>query len=662
MRPVRIRLDQGVNLASPPSDLKKGELALARNCHYEPESDSLKKVRGRTQFGAISAAAATGLSFVSFRNGNRYLIGAADTVYAAAQVGTTGTFNPITTLGTAAGRMDAIYYNGTDRAYIMDGVNAPQVWSGSGATRAMGLSSPTGVLTGSILANGLTNYRVATTFQYAFTEYDSVNDIESGPSSVLQLQSTGAGDTFKITIPPNLNAGATRFRFYRTQDGGDVFFRLAEFSTNFDTYYDGSNTEGSLPNRTDNTAFWGFATVDDFFLTTRPALPMLGSPLTGNYITVNGSVPVGNILTMFENSLIISGVSGFPQDVYYSQPDNPEMFSPIYFFREENARGEPVTGMGVANDRLMAFTLNSIFRHDTLPRVTDPGFGLSVASRQEVTRDHGCVAKRSVVNYGIGEPNNRLFYLSNRGPFSTDGYTTIPLSRDLDWSNLKINFAQIAKAVAVNYPRLFQIRLFLPSKDSLTNDLFWVYHYHPSHMKEGGIGKWTGPCHVRCDSATVVYESALETRLFIADTDSSGMVYLEDNGLVDAQLYENASGGINWEWQTGELDLGTQARNKRVGRTFLNILGTTASFPTLKYAMNQSDQEFTLQMANMTLNAPGVTQFGTSQVTANKTRMFRGGVWQTGSHIRFRMQETAASQERELVYLDMEMEDFGEQK
>ena len=65
---------------------------------------------------------------------------------------------------------------------------------------------------------------------------------------------------------------------------------------------------------------------------------------------------------------------------------------------------------------------------------------------------------------------------------------------------------------------------------------------------------------------------------------------------------------------------------------------------------------------SQTANTAGVLNFGTSQIVAPKTRMFRGGVWQTGSHIRYHMQETAASQEREMVYLDYEVEDFGEQK
>ncbi len=61
---------------------------------------------------------------------------------------------------------------------------------------------------------------------------------------------------------------------------------------------------------------------------------MVGSPLAGNYITTNGTVPNGNMIAFFENSLCVSGVPSFPQDIYYSQPDFPEQFSPVHFLRD----------------------------------------------------------------------------------------------------------------------------------------------------------------------------------------------------------------------------------------------------------------------------------------------------------------------------------------
>src|SRR2546428_9536788 len=103
---------------------------------------------------------------------------------------------------------------------------------------------------------------------------------------------------------------------------------------------------------------------------------------------------------------MIAGVPGYPQDWYYSLPREPEQFSPLYVLREPDDYGSPIVAGGVANDRFISFSLNSIWRHDNLPFVTDPGFGLGIASRQKVTLDHGCIAKRSVVNFGVTQSNN----------------------------------------------------------------------------------------------------------------------------------------------------------------------------------------------------------------------------------------------------------------
>ncbi len=659
MRTVKFSLNKGLNIGSPPTDLEPGEMTLARNCHYEPESQSLLKIKGRSTFGTIASAAATGLAFVSFRSAGRFLIGTAGTTLATAPVGTTGSFTSRKTLASTAGRMEAVYYNGTDRAYIVDGVNTAQVWTGSGNTRDLGLNSPTTAPTVTILGNAATQYPIGTTFSYCFTEYDSVNLVESGPSPVAQNQTTAANDTLKAVLPAKVNAAADKYRIYRTLTGGAVFFRLAEVATAITQYYDGSNTEGAAGNRQDNQTTWGFKTADDLFLSTRDALPMLGTPLQGNYITSNNQAPLGNILGVFENSLLISGVTSFPQDIYYSLPDSPEQFSPIYFLREENERGDPVTGFGVANDRLIAFTLNSIYRHDTLPRITDPGFGIGTASRQEVTKDHGSVAKRTIVNFGVGQPSNRLFYLSTRGPSMTDGYTTTPLGPDLNWDQSIVNFAQISNAVAVNFPKYQQIRLFVPSASSTTNDICFVYHYAPAHVKEStGVGKWTGPLHVRCAAAAVAYESNTETRLYVADTNTTGRVYLEDTGTTDAQNFEDVTGNINWEWQTGHPDFGSQSRAKKFHRVFLNYVGTDTFAPTFNYSVNQNDRETQISLANTTTNTAGTFTLGTSAVTKEKTRRMRGGIWQTGTNLRLRMQESSTT-DRQIASLELELEDYG---
>jgi len=656
-------MDQGINRADSPDGLKKGELRIGRNSYYRPETNDLRKVWGRTVFGSVASAAVSGLEFIQFRTSGAYLIAKAGTSLATAPVGTTGSFSSRKTLSSASGRMEAAYYNGTDRAYIFDGVNTPQVWGGSGSTRDLGLNSP-GTMSVAVLANAATLYTVGATFQYAFSEYDSVNDVESAPSMTDVEAATTTGDTFKVTIPARVNSAADKFRVYKTQDGGAVLYHLADMDSQTveSYYYDGTNTDAGSPASTNNDT-WGFDSVDDIFLSSRPTLPMLGSPLQGNYVTTNGAIPNGDIIAFFQNSMLVSGVSTFPQDIYYSNPDYPEQFSPIYFLREENDRGDPVTGMGIANDRLIAFTLNSIFRHDNLPRVTDPGFGIGLSSRQLISDDHGCVAKRTVVNFGVGLTNNRLFYLSNRGPMMTDGYATVPIGADLNWDASLLNFSAMNVAIAKTFPKYFIIVLMVPSRSSTTNDIAWIYHYHPYHAKATGVGKWTGPIHMRAGSAAVVHQINTETRLYTGETAGTGIVYLEDQGSTDNSKYENADGRIKWEVETGDQDIGTQSRQKRIGRVFVSLEGTNADAPKFEYAMSKRDTMRQSVLTNQTKSFSENETIGTSTTVPRiKTRTYRGGIWRAGTHLRFRMSENVPGVDRSISSVEVEAEEWGFQR
>jgi len=658
----------GVNFSSPRSELKPGELAMARNCHYKGDSGQLVKTLGRGLFGTVNTdtVPVTGLSYCRFISKGSYIMASAGTgFYSAPIIGAgTGEFTIRASGLNPVGRMEAVYFNGSDSVYMSDGINRMQVWDGTAsAARNAGGELPAALTAAVALASSSnTNYILGTVFSYCYTEYNSVTGVESPPSAVSRVQSTVAGADFKITIPATLvNSGFDKIRLYRTQFGGNVFYRLAEFTFQASAiYYDGTNSDAGSPAITNNDT-WGFDTVDDIFLSSQPVASMVGEPLRSNYMTINGIIPKGEIMFLFENALVITGIPSFPQDVYYSQADFPENFSPVDFVREENSRGEPVTGGGVANDRMIIFTVNSIFRHNTLPRVTDPGFGLGLAVREEVTDDHGCVAKRTVVNFGAGQQSNRLFYLSARGPMHTDGYETQPLYDDLDWDSRLFNFGSMPNAVAINYPKYSQIRLFLPSAGSSTNDICMIYHYHPRHLKRGSVGKWTGPIHVRCAAAAVAHEADSETRLFIADTNTSAKVYQEDTGTKDEQFYENTDGDIHWEWETGDYPFGEESLIKHILRIFLSVIGTEDFSPTFKYAINKNDDEHKITLANQSNNKARNDAFGTSSIKRNQTRSYRGGIHQRGNHLRLHMNETAIG-EREIASIELEIRPYGRQR
>lgn len=665
---MRVRIDGGVNFSDPSSELAPGELVIARNCEYLPERGQLSKTKGRSLFGGMGAQA-MGLSFVKFRSGAAFLIGAAGTSYYSAPVATSGSWSAIATGLTSVGRMEALYYEATDRAYISDGVNPMMVYTGSGSARVGGLRRPaTGAVT--LVNNGATTYIAGTTFYFCHTEYDPVNDVESAPSPVVQIASSVAGETFKYTFPAVTNGATTKLRLYRSQNGGSVFYRLtpaADIASTLTRYYDGTDTE-ALGSSTDNLTAWGFSTFDDQFLSTRDILAMVGKPLTSNYITANGTFPIGDIMFSFQGSICVAGVRSFPQHLYFTTPGSPEMITPTNYIPIDNGYGDPIMAGITANDRALLFTLNTIYRLNALPFPTDPGYGIGIVRKEEVTKDHGCIAKRTVVNFGVGQPNNRAFYLSTRGPMMTDGYTTWPLNEDLDWSDRVVNMGAISQSVAINYPKYQQVRLYVPSKDSQTNDMCFIYHYHPSHTKQSAaretgvaVGKWAGPHSARCNAAAVAYEGNTETRLFIADTNATGNVFLEDSGLVDTQHCDDPSGAINWEWQTGDYPFEEESVHKRVQRVFVNQVGTDHFNPAFTCAVNKSAREFQVPLVNITSNQADSFAFGTSDVASELTQTYRGGVWQVGSHFRWHMQETAVA-DRQIASIETEVEAFGRQR
>ncbi len=665
---VQVELGGGLNFADPVTRLSRGELAIARNCMYFPESNKLAKVPGRRLFGSVGGAI-TGLCFVQFRSAGAFLIVASGFQYLTTPLagGGAGIFTARATLPLAVGRIEAVYFNGADRVFISDGENRPQVWDGVGAMRNMSLEIPDdGTYEYLTPSDGSTDYVTGTTFQTCHTEYDADNDIESPPCNV-QVASAeqNPNSTFKYTVPGIKNTGVTnlKFRFYRSQNGGQIMYRVAEADAIRTKYYDGTLSDGGDPATSwTNDDQWGFDSVNDLFLTTQPPVDMVGEPLRANYVSVNGMPPIGSVALAFKNKHVITAIQDYPQDVHHSMADWPEQFTQVDYVREENAIGDQVVGAGIANDRLIVFTLNTIWRHNILPSPSvDPGFILGEARRENTTEDHGCVAKRSIVNFGLGQPNNRLFYVSTRGPMWTDGYTTFPLNEDLDWDRRFLNFGAMSNAVSANFAKYAQVWLFVPSKDSNENDIAWIYHYHPNHVKKNGVGKWTGPVHVRCADAAVVYEQNTETRLFTADTNASGNVYQEDSGIIDDSHYQNAAGDIHWEWMSGDHDFGAESVLKKVHRCFINVVGVSSFSPSFKVAVNQADRERTIHLVNQTDNSRGLVTLGTSQVEDRKTRTYRGVQLQTGTHFRYHMSELGQAA-REIASVELEVQGLGRQR
>lgn len=662
-KPIQVRLGDGVEQ----SEWDPGRLFLARNCHYEGDSKILSKVKGRSLFGTVSGSPTLrGLVIVTFRNNSKLMVVSTGAAYFSADPSrSSDSFTSRASSLVGAGRMEGVYMESNDTLYLSDGMNRMRACAASGTMRNAGGLRPTaGTLT--FLNNSATEYLNVSTFQYFHTEYDSTNDVESPASTPQQLAATAEKGTFKYAFPTTLaNSAFDKLRVYRTPHGGNVFYLIAEIASTRTHYYDGDDTEGTGGSPIDNDTVWGFKTVDDIFLQAQDTYAMTGNPILGNYITANGTIPIGDIAGEFRGSQYIAGVSGYGEDMYYSLPARPETFSPAGFVRFGDGKGGPITGAGKANDWLIVFKANSIYRLNKFPDIGDEGLGTGGARREEVTLDSGCVGKRAICNFGLGQPNGRLFFVSPSGPAMTDAYQTWPLAPGLDWSDRFLNFGAMHLAVARNYPKYAQVHMWVPSKSSSVPDMKYIYHYHPRHLTgEHGypIGHWTGPVHERCTAADILHEPTHQGKMYVADTNTSGKVYLIDTGTSDAQSYDDSGGAINWEWETWPDHHGAESIDKKVHRVFLGVVGADAFTPRLEMAVNKREEWNHVPLDRVGTDQGATTRtIGTSTVSPVRARTYRAGPEVRAASFAWRMQETAAG-DRAISRLELEMEGGGPQR
>ena len=147
----------------------------------------------------------------------------------------------------------------------------------------------------------------------------------------------------------------------------------------------------------------------------------------------SGSPPAGNMIRVWKNRMIVSGVAAAPQRLYFSDIGNPESFPANNFIDIKSTDDDldPVTWLEVVGDYLIVFKRNSVWR------VFDP-------TTFENTRvgTPGCLGR-----FQSAVVNGRLYYFHSSGVYSTDGLRA-PRIESLKIDNYirdNLNFAQVSK-------------------------------------------------------------------------------------------------------------------------------------------------------------------------------------------------------------------------
>ncbi len=363
-------------------------------------------------------------------------------------------------------------------------------------------------------AGDAANFTTEDGVDYAHTEYDATNKLESGPSKPIRVGFT-AQNTATITLPAAaMNTTATHYKIYRTFDGG---------TSPQDLGYIGEV-------RVSETSF-----VDDFDIdvntSATPNLATLqiavaeGAPLVW---VRDVEPPIMSFVTAWKGSLV--GISRqHERAMYYSAPGYPESWPELYVIDKfPLPEHDELVALAPVGDTLLVFCKGAVLTVSDLPQVVNGIF--NQAEARPLRAAPGCVGQYAVANYSVsGEP--RVAWVSPYGIYSSNGQYVVNLTEDLNWPS-EVAVASLASSVLFWRADIKCLVFAYDSDGGGTNDRWMLLHMSPEHMKGEASPKVTGRHYgaINCMAAGLV---AAAYRAYTGHV-SDGNVYLEDGAATDA--------------------------------------------------------------------------------------------------------------------------------
>lgn len=271
---------------------------------------------------------------------------------------------------------------------------------------------------------------------------------------------------------------------------------------------------------------------------------------SGNVASLGGSPPVGNLVTVANNIMFISGIAATPSTFNWSNPSDPETWSGGNSLNFRASDGDIITAIAPMGLYLIIFKRRSTGSLYTQTTTTSTG---------------SILGPLSTVNTGIGCSGSQAWDVLPNGQlavFGIDGHLRIFDGSNftdisdppMPYSNIQptldaCNITQFPFACVKVYPQLNQIWLSLATGSNTTNDSIFVYDYIQ--------GIWM--CSIP-DRAANVLCASIDSRtvpkhpIVLLSGDYGGFVYEHDTGSTNAQ---NSDGHIDG-YGTCSIQLGVE--------------------------------------------------------------------------------------------------------
>ena len=580
---VPLPLSNGIDNLSSPAAMGSTKLRAARNAYYRRNDGTLRR---RPDISNVLASAYSTLTDITgavmFENTDKTFkkwVAWRNDSSTQGNLMVTDVETPAvpslltpTTVSTAGYRKSVQYNNTLYWPSLPTAANTvtPAAWAWNGVTakaREAGIDIQNhmgGYTTFAVDVTGAGSLTFATGRKYTWTLYDPVNLVESMPANngaVLTTVDTGAITskapvvtiTWTGSTSPNISNTSnnhTRIRLYATTDGGSTYFLHS------------TNTIASPDSTT--------ATVSITDSTTDAVLSAVTATLV-----YNSPPPPARFFAKFQNKLVAGGAKTStsivlggtgetvqPNVLYYTLTDQPEHWPRNTTFNTgtnaipfKDQDGDELVGAIQVNRVLLVGLRNSIWSINHLPiSGVDPLFNFDTL-KDRIVNTHGFVSANCYCNLQLTDDEDAAFYVSQRGFHLNSGSIDRLVSEGLRWDKTVYNDAQLDKLHITNYTTDSIIIVGFASAGSSAVDSAFVYHYHPSHLDESGIGKITGPWSYPLENSALVRRSFGDYEMWgtAQNTVSTThpIVKLSSTTGID---YNGVA--VPFEWETGWLRLG----------------------------------------------------------------------------------------------------------
>lgn len=352
-----------------------------------------------------------------------------------------------------------------------------------------------------------------------------------GPGGTNPPEKSGRITSTSAGAPTTITLGSSTDRWVGNNVVG---FSASDFDANFMVVL---RAQPILPNASHTLSLdyvkvrvtYGAATIQESTIQF-PAVSYTFGDVTAQ-VGKNGPPPTASTGDFYEDTLVTNDKDN-PSVIRYSAPGEPDAFPSTYYLDFETRDNDVITLVKTVGERLIVGLGKSIWRVNYLPSERDASFDRGKA-KQVISRTNGVINPMCACTFTRDGGQEELAFVSQKGIHSTDGYSFLTRSGNLDWRGM---FSTLSTAIClINDPENEKLK-FLFQNDSFGNETFMCleFMYAKGDVDEKGNFKVGGPVHMRNYDSGVADFADLKSAWSVPRSNGDTGIYFGYGGAATA--------------------------------------------------------------------------------------------------------------------------------